>query len=353
MRQVGHGHVQLTARTNHSEELTAAPAVGKAEMFENIEAERAIKCGLAVGQRGQRGARDERGAVIGVEPFDAEPIAKLLNEHALTTACVEDSCAGRKRAKIPAHAVHFRQIRWIELPFGRELPMGLAALRVFPRPRDGRRRDRHGVRAAGVRPPGAVGCVPGDGDGPTGVIGTTLTPGRLTPDGGALGVGPLGPWAVGPDGFDRLRNSDWHHRRNLVIWRARRRVLRWLKRDGAARTSARRHVMETPARRSAECRWSRTRRARSVPGAAGRQHISTGLLEQRPKHDSLWRTLEQDRRREDRTGQPVSVHDDAFALGEPHGQDVAGRDVTSREGDSAVLVELELQRPVRRLCRGD
>ena len=56
------------------------------------------------------------------------------------------------------------------------------------------------MRAAGVRPPGAVGCVPGDGDGPTGVIGTTLTPGRLTPDGGALGIGPLGPWAGGPDG---------------------------------------------------------------------------------------------------------------------------------------------------------
>ena len=110
--------------------------------------------------------------------------------------------------------------------------MVLAALRIIPRPRDGRAGDRHGLRA-GVAPPGADGgLLPGEVSRPHRRDGTTLTPGRLTPDGGAFGAGPVGSFG----GFGRLGSIGsgiriWDHRRNLVIGRARGRAWHRLERN--------------------------------------------------------------------------------------------------------------------------
>ena len=138
--QIGHRDEQLATRSKDTSHFPKSRGlIVERHVLEDVEAEDAIERSVGIGQRGQRSATDTVGLVVGIEALDAEPVAKLIDQHAFSAAGVEDACGRRQLAQIPTDLLELGEVGGIKLPVWRELAVVIAPLCVFPRPGDGGR----------------------------------------------------------------------------------------------------------------------------------------------------------------------------------------------------------------------
>jgi len=112
---------------------------------------RSIERCVGVREGDERSPLDAIGRVVRIDPFDRQPVVKLVDEHAFAAARVEDARRGRQGRQIPANEIELGEVGRVELPVWRQVAMVFAAERVFPRPLDGFRHEGNTNPARPVR----------------------------------------------------------------------------------------------------------------------------------------------------------------------------------------------------------
>ena len=132
VREVRHRDEQLAARCEHAEQLAErARLVLEREMFEHVEAQRAIEGSVGKRQARHRRVCDALGLVVDVNARDRETRRVLVDEHALPAAGVEDARSGGQRVEVSTHRLELREIRRVVLPGRIGRTVIVPARRVF------------------------------------------------------------------------------------------------------------------------------------------------------------------------------------------------------------------------------
>ena len=125
VREIGNRDEQLAAVGQHAMQLCeCARLVFVGEMFQDVEAERAIERPVLEGQGGNRTESHALGRVIGVDADDGQARCVLVDEYALSASSVEDTRRWWQRVEVPPDERELRDVGRIVVPGRIELLRG-------------------------------------------------------------------------------------------------------------------------------------------------------------------------------------------------------------------------------------